>query len=467
MARDFSNPKKLGFMRFLQVIFSINILLTLALSVFLIKEHYTLDFVDVLDYLNLIFEAMSFWLIWQRKRAARSLIMAFSLFNIVIGVGYNLGQGDFSPLDQLLDSWFDIILFLYFLTSRRVKAVLPESFTAEVKREELEREISYYQPRTWAFWRNLIMYFCVFSVVGHWMEAAYCTLIRFGLLPGIYDPNSQIWSDWLYPFPVYGVGAVACVLLLYPIKNFLEKHIGSRVVPLLISFVVNALVCTLIELAMGLALNMDYALWDYRDMFGNFMGQVCLQNAVAFGIAATLMTWVIYPAAESGLRKLSKDVVNTAFAGVCVGFAILVFLYFINVALPGVSVTSDGADTTIEIDVGEMMGGAEDGSAAAEGGGLAVAESAGGVCVAEGSTAAAPAEGASAGAGLAGRDEVALASAEFAGQGAFAGEGASAGFAGQDGAVGAGFAGRAAGALSDLSERRAFVSPAFELSCVA
>ena len=177
MARDFSNPKKLGFMRFLQVIFSINILLTLALSVFLIKEHYTLDFVDVLDYLNLVFEAMSFWLIWQRKRAARSLIMAFSLFNIVIGVGYNLGQGGFSPLDQLLDSWFDIILFLYFLTSRRVKAVLTEPFTAEVKREELEREISYYQPRTWAFWRNLIMYFCVFSVVGHWMEAAYCTAV--------------------------------------------------------------------------------------------------------------------------------------------------------------------------------------------------------------------------------------------------------------------------------------------------
>ena len=123
MARDFSNPKKLGFMRFLQVAFAFNILLTLALSVFLIKGQYTLGFGDVLDYLNLIFEAMSFWLIWQRKAAARSLIMAFSLFNIVIGTGYNLGQGGFDPLNQLLSSLFDIVLFLYFLTSRRVKAV--------------------------------------------------------------------------------------------------------------------------------------------------------------------------------------------------------------------------------------------------------------------------------------------------------------------------------------------------------
>ena len=352
MARDFSNPNKLGFMRFLQVAFAFNILLTLAFSVLLIKENYTLDFADVIDYLNLIFEAMSFWLIWQRKAAARSLIMAFSLFNIVIGAGYNLGQGGFDVVDQLISSSFDIVLFLYFLTSRRAKAVLTEPFTAEVKHDELEREMSYYQPRTWAFWRNLIMYFCVFSVVGHWMEAAYCTLIRFGILPGIYDPTSQIWSDWLYPFPVYGVGAVACVLLLYPIKNFLERHIGSRVVPLLISYVINALVCTLIELIMGLALNMDYALWDYRDMFGNFMGQVCLQNALAFGIASTLMTWVIYPAAESALRKLPHDMVNTAFVGVGVGFLILVFLYFINIAIPGLTITSDGTEAVVEIDQG-------------------------------------------------------------------------------------------------------------------
>ena len=209
-----------------------------------------------------------------------------------------------------------------------------------------------YEPGSFAFWRNLAVYFCVFSVVGHWMEAAYCTLIRYGILPGIYDPASQIWSDWLYPFPVYGVGAVACVLLFYPIKNALEKRIGSRVAPLLISFVINAFVCTLIELAMGLALNMDYALWDYRGMFGNFMGQVCLQNAVAFGIAATLMTWVVYPAMESGLRKLPKDAVNTAFVGILVGFAILVFLYLATFASSGVEVSSDGMDTTLTLDLG-------------------------------------------------------------------------------------------------------------------
>ena len=173
MAKDFSNPKKLGFMRVLQFFFAFNVIVTISLLAFLIKGSY-----------------------------------------------------------------------------------------------ELAKDLDCYQPRTWAFWRNIIIYFCVFSVVGHWMEAAYCTLIRFGMIPGTYDPNSQIWSDWLYPFIVYGFGAVACVLLLYPVKNFLEKRIRSRVVPLLISFVVNALVCTTIELVMGLMVNQPgpdgkLPLWDY------------------------------------------------------------------------------------------------------------------------------------------------------------------------------------------------------------
>ena len=214
-----------------------------------------------------------------------------------------------------------------------------------------------YEPGSFAFWRNLAVYFCVFSVVGHWMEAAYCTLIRFGMIPGTYDPNSQIWSDWLYPFIVYGFGAVACVLLLYPVKNFLEKRIRSRVVPLLISFVVNALVCTAIELVMGLMVNQPgpdgkLPLWDYSDMFCNFMGQVCLQNAIAFGVVATLMTWVIYPALEQLLSKVPRDGMNIAFIAVTVGFCILIFLYYVNVALPDLDDADDAGSsdaTSIEL----------------------------------------------------------------------------------------------------------------------
>ena len=242
----------------------------------LIKGQYTLGFGDVLDYLNLIFEAMSFWLIWQRKAAARSLIMAFSLFNIVIGTGYNLGQGGFDPLNQLLSSLFDIVLFLYFLTSRRVKAVLTE----RSRRGEARGACA----------RDQLLSAAHLGVLAQ-PHHVLLRVQRGGALDGgrilhahpLRHPARYLRSELAdmvglaLPLPVYGVGAVACVLLLYPVKNFLEQHIGSRVVPLLISFVVNALVCTLIELAMGLMLNQplpdgSLPLWDYRDMFCNLHG---------------------------------------------------------------------------------------------------------------------------------------------------------------------------------------------------
>ena len=204
MAKDFSNPKKLGFMRVLQFFFAFNVIVTISLLAFLIKGSYELEFSNILDFVNLIFDSISFWLIWQRKRLARHFIIGFSLFNIFIGTAFNIATGHFSLVGQLFSCTPDLILLAYFLTSRRAKAVLTQPFDAEVKQRELAKDLDCYQPRTWAFWRNIIIYFCVFSVVGHWMEAAYCTLIRFGMIPGTYDPNSQIWSDWLLPLIVYG-----------------------------------------------------------------------------------------------------------------------------------------------------------------------------------------------------------------------------------------------------------------------
>lgn len=269
-------------------------------------------------------------------------------FNILSGSVYNIATGAFSLPDQIVLSIVDIFLIAYFATSRRVRAQLDRPFPLEAARADREREAGFFRPRTWAFWRNLIMYFCVFSVVGHWLEAGYCTFIRLGILPGIYDPASQIWSDWLYPFPVYGFGAVACVLVLYPLKSLLQRRLYGTVAPLLASFVANGLVCTGIELAMGLMLNQplpdgSLPLWDYRDMFCNFMGQICLQNSVAFCLVSTLMVWVIYPGLETLFSKTTNDVMNVVFVTVIVGFAVLWFLYYINVLMPGVS-TGGGTD---------------------------------------------------------------------------------------------------------------------------
>ena len=126
----------------------------------------------------------------------------------------------------------------------------------------------------------------------------------------------------------------------------LDKKLRSKTLSLAISFAINALVCTLIELAMGLMLNQPdasgtYPLWDYSDMFMNFMGQVCLQNAIAFGLVATLMVVFIYPSLEQAFSLVNRSTMSIVFILVTVGFAILFALYCINVLIPDITVDAN------------------------------------------------------------------------------------------------------------------------------
>ena len=148
------------------------------------------------------------------------------------------------------------------------------------------------------------------------MELGFCMLIRAGLVAGEYDPtNTMLWRDLLFPFPMEGVAVVICALWLYPLKQRLMKRFGKPAIPLLLSFLANGAVCTIMELIGGLMVNGDHSLWDYSDMFCNFMGQICLQNAVGFGLACTLVVWVVYPLLERSIARVPGDVMNLIFVG--------------------------------------------------------------------------------------------------------------------------------------------------------
>ena len=79
------------------------------------------------------------------------------------------------------------------------------------------------------FIRNLIMYFIVFSILGHWMEMGMCQFIIMGLVQGEYDPtNTMLWRDWLYPFPMEGAAVVIIALVLYPFFTWLKKKFTGK-----------------------------------------------------------------------------------------------------------------------------------------------------------------------------------------------------------------------------------------------
>ena len=61
-----------------------------------------------------------------------------------------------------------------------------------------------------------------------------------------------------------------CFLLLGKLEKTRPR------LPLLPRALMGALVITMVELLVGLIANQDYRIWDYRDLPGNFHGQICL-----------------------------------------------------------------------------------------------------------------------------------------------------------------------------------------------
>lgn len=186
--------------------------------------------------------------------------------------------------------------------------------------------------RTWEFWRDLLIYFIVFSFLGHFAEILFCRLIIAGVFMGDYDPtNAMLWDQWLFPFSAEGTALAAVVVFLHPLARMFQKHFGERSPKaVVLSFLANGLVCTSIDFITGITCNLDYQLWDYREMPFNFMGQVCLQNSLVYTIAATLIVWVVYPLMDRQIRRSPRDVANGAFWGLAGAYVFLALLHFVD-----------------------------------------------------------------------------------------------------------------------------------------
>ena len=260
----------------------------------------------------------------------------------------DIALGKFNIIALLTASAFYIFLFFYFIFSKRVKATLVNDLGKG--NGDYDKEDFVVNRRGWPFVRNLIIYFIVFSIVGHWMEMGMCQFIIMGVVQGEYDPtNTMLWRDWLYPFPMEGAAVVIIALVLYPFFLWLKKKFPGkkRILAYVISFLAGALLCSLIEFSMGLIVNADLQLWDYRENFCNIMGQVCLQNTLAFGVVASIITWWVYPMLERMIARVPRDIMNIVFVVIAVFGAIIWSLYLINP--PGIDEQNKHPEQAAEI----------------------------------------------------------------------------------------------------------------------
>ena len=329
-AIKFSTPGKLGFLRFVQIFYGFNIAATLMALLLTSRDTISYDSVTIMDWITIILQGVAFWFFINYYKVARPFVMVTSAVCILVPAIISIINGTFSFFGTIFSSFWNIFLIIYMWRSKRVKAVLVNDFSSLSIWVDDERVRI--QRHGWPFVRNLIIYFIVFSVLGHWMEAAMCQLIRLGLVQGEYDPtNTMLWRDWLYPYPMEGAAVVIIALVLFPLwKRLLEKYPRTPLVAYGLSFLANALTCTIIEFSMGLVVNADLQLWDYTENFGNIMGQVCLQNTLAFGVAASLIAWIVYPTMERWIARISPDVMNIAFVVIAIFGGILWSLYIVD-----------------------------------------------------------------------------------------------------------------------------------------
>ena len=116
--------------------------------------------------------------------------------------------------------------------------------------------------------------------------------VLFSIGGGIYVGLEMLWRGRSH-VSMFAAGGV-CFLLL-----------GSmRPLPLPERLIWGPGVITAVELITGMLVNRDYAVWDYRAMPGNFLGQIC-PSYICLWIPLSLIAMAVYPHADRLVRRFT------------------------------------------------------------------------------------------------------------------------------------------------------------------
>jgi len=77
-----------------------------------------------------------------------------------------------------------------------------------------------------------------------------------------------------------------CLLLIGHLEEVEPK------LPWPLRLLTGAGIITMVELAAGMVFNRTYAVWDYRSLPGNYMGQICPAYCLAWIPVAALAGWL-------------------------------------------------------------------------------------------------------------------------------------------------------------------------------
>ncbi len=113
--------------------------------------------------------------------------------------------------------------------------------------------------------------------------------------------------------PIYAVGALSVLFVLYPIKdNLVMLYLGG------------ALLATVIEYIIGWGMETIFKTrwWDYSSHKYQFQGRICLTSSIAWGFLSVVMFYFIHPQVEKLMNFIPDNLIKM--------LEVPIFAYFIT-----------------------------------------------------------------------------------------------------------------------------------------
>lgn len=146
---------------------------------------------------------------------------------------------------------------------------------------------------------SLVIWFTMYSVIG-WIYEVFLEVVvyRWG-----FTNRGVLFGPYC---PVYGFGALAFILLVYPLIRNKEFKVRLKWMPVV--FLLCMLIATLMELGTSYALEFLTGSWPwqtYADYKINFQARIALSPSIRFGLGGILFLYVLQPLFEKFTGSMS------------------------------------------------------------------------------------------------------------------------------------------------------------------
>lgn len=105
---------------------------------------------------------------------------------------------------------------------------------------------------------------------------------------------------------VYGVGGIVLILIN---KYIIDKIKLNKVLKIIISFILYAIVLTLVELICGYICNIIFNIdmWNYTNKKYNIGRYICLEYIPIWGLLGVLITYILKPFLDKVIKLIPKE----------------------------------------------------------------------------------------------------------------------------------------------------------------